>query len=91
MDEELKNFVDAWGAVAAMADDLDPAIREALRPVYDRLKRDAPHTAPAMALAMICRALRMLSTIEDGAPDGALEAVCNIALAIVKKNPTHPE
>lgn len=49
-----------WLAAFERAEELDLIIREALRPVFDRLKADAPGEASSFAIAMICRALRMI-------------------------------
>jgi hypothetical protein len=50
----------SWLAALERGEELDPIIREALRPVFERLSKDAPEQPSAMALAMICRALRMI-------------------------------
>jgi len=60
------DFMQQYVGVIRTANRLDPIIREALRPVCERLKADVPDTATAMALALICRALRMVQT--DGTP-----------------------
>lgn len=79
-----------WAKSIRQARELDRIVREAMRPVFDRLKKDAPDTAPAMALAMICRALRMLQTA-DGADAGPYRmAVCQAALMEVTDRPDHP-
>jgi hypothetical protein len=60
------------------------------RPRYDRLLADAPNTAPAMAMAMILRALRMLATVNGKMPDGAAKTILAIALAEFERKPDHP-
>lgn len=81
-----------WLAAFQRSEELDPIIREALRPVYDRLLADAPQQASAFALAMICRALRMIEP-----PPGANIArheirrgLAQMAAAFVAAYPDHP-
>lgn len=85
-----ESIPDAWRAVIDQANDLDPSIREGLRPVFDRLKSDAPNTAPAMSLAMICRALRMLRTADGADVSQYQAAILQIALMEVTIHPEHP-
>lgn len=83
---------DQWLAALQRAEELDPVVREALRPVFDRLKSDAPQQASSFALAMICRALRMIepppgTTISREEMRRDLAALC---AAYVSVNPDHP-
>ncbi len=68
-------------------------IREALRPVYDRLKDDAPQQAASFALAMMCRALRMIE-LPPGDTRMTREqmraGLAQVAAAYVAVNPEHP-
>lgn len=83
---------DMWLTAFRAGEELDPIIREALRPVFDRLKADAPDQASAFALAMICRALRMIE-----APAGfsltreqVREQLAVMAAWYVAAHPDHP-
>jgi hypothetical protein len=79
-------------AALGQAEKLDPVIREALRPVFDRLKADAPETASLFAMAMICRALRMLATPPGTAVDAneLRASVAAACAAYVSIRPDHP-
>lgn len=85
-----ESIPDPWRVVIDQANDLDPAIREALRPVFDRLKSEAPNTAAAMSLAMICRALRMLRSTDGNSASQYQAAICRLALMEVTNHPDHP-
>lgn len=79
-----------WAAVIRDAEKIDPIIREALRPVFERLKQDTPDMAAAFSVAMICRALRMLRTANGADAEPYQMAACSVAMAAVKANPEHP-
>lgn len=86
--EEQKNF-DAWAEAIRHAREIDPIIREALRPVFDRLQADTPQMASAMALSMICRALRMVES-KTGDKRPYQIALLQAAMMEVAANPDHP-
>lgn len=82
----------AWLEAFARAEALDPAIREALRPVYDRLRVEAPDQASTFALAMICRALRMIE-VPPGSDISRQEMrrlLAEASAAYVAAHPDHP-
>lgn len=85
-----ESIPDAWLAAFRRAEELDPAIREALRPVYDRLLADAPDQASAFALAMICRALRMIEPPPGASRDEIRGGLASLAAAYVAAYPDHP-
>jgi hypothetical protein len=87
-----ESIPDAWLNAFRRADEIDPIIREALRPIYDRLKADAPEQASSFALAMICRALRMIES-PPGSPisrDELRRGLASMASAYVESFPEHP-
>lgn len=79
-----------WAESIQQARDLDPILREAMRPVFSRLKAEAPNTATAMALAMICRALRMLKTADGADITPYRMAILQVAMMEVTAKPDHP-
>lgn len=81
-----------WLAALERAEALDPIIREALRPVYDRLRADAPDQAATLSMAMICRALRMIEIPESFAVprDEIRSFLAEVCAAYVAANPDHP-
>jgi len=85
-----ESIPDPWLAAFRRADDLDPIVRESLRPVFDRLSADAPDQAAPFAMAMICRALRMIEPppgIERAQMRRELAEMC---AAYVSARPDHP-
>lgn len=82
-----------WLDALRRAESLDPAIREALRPVYDRLRADAPDQAASLSLAMICRALRSIEPPPGGGVDRAAmrQYLADLAAAYVAAYPDHTE
>jgi hypothetical protein len=82
-----------WLETLRRAEELDPAIREALRPVYDRIKSDAPDQASTFAIAMIVRAMRAINP-PPGGPISRLElhrALGCMAADYVESFPDHPD
>lgn len=87
-----ESIPDNWLSAFQRGEELDPIIREALRPVFDRLKADAPEQASAFALAMLCRALRMIE-IPPGFPltrDQMRRDLATMAAMYVAAYPDHP-
>ena len=79
-----------WLAAFQRAEELDPIIREALRPVYDRLLADVPQQGSAFSLAMICRALRMIEPPEGDTREEIRHGLAVMAAAYVAAYPDHP-
>lgn len=87
-----ESIPDEWLAAFQRAEEIDPIIREALRPVYDRLLGDAPGQASAFALAMICRALRMIEPPHGttASRNEVRSGLASMAVAFVSVYPNHP-
>lgn len=85
-----ESIPDEWLAAFRRAEELDPVIREALRPAYDRLSADAPEQASAFALAMICRALRMIEPPPGAIREEIRSGLAVMAAAYVAAYPDHP-
>lgn len=85
-----ESIPDPWLAAFRRAEELDPIIREALRPVFDRLKADAPGEASSFALAMICRALRMIEPPPGASREEIRSGLAAMCAAYVAVNPDHP-
>lgn len=81
---------DPWLAAFRRADELDPIVRESLRPVFDRLRADAPHEAASFAMAMICRALRMVEPPPGIDREEMRRELAAICAAHVAAHPDHP-
>lgn len=87
-----ESIPDIWLEAMREAEELDPIIREALRPVYERLKEDVPHEATAFAMAMIFRALRMIE-VPPGWPmdrTATREQLAHLCAIYVTAHPDHP-
>lgn len=87
-----ESIPDPWLAAFARAEELDPIIRESLRPVYDRLLADAPQQASVFAMAMICRALRMIEPPVDGGTsrEAVRHQLAYLCASYVADHPEHP-
>lgn len=85
-----ESIPDAWLAAFHRAEQLDPIIREALRPVYDRLLADTPEHASAFAMAMICRALRMIEPPPGATREQVRGGLAQLCAAYVAAYPEHP-
>jgi hypothetical protein len=88
--DEIDPIPDSWLAAFERAEELDPIIREALRPVFDRLSKDAPGQASTLAMAMICRALRMIEPPPGFDRDSMRMRLAEMCAAFVVARPDHP-